>query len=199
MATNKEPDQSSHDQGAQGLAPSGRAPEQSSRARALLNLIEQPGLLETYQVKIGGKSNEELLIELKNHHKIYSSNNARSMLASPKFTTQSQVETVDIITLQVKDLGFTSAPITQELFARAEELGLELAPAETAAYLALQLADNPPSHKFSLAIEPTTVPDGFQEVFNFVPDRDGVRLYPTLAAPSHSWPLEGRVSFRFRK
>ncbi|KKQ17891.1 MAG: hypothetical protein US31_C0014G0027 [Berkelbacteria bacterium GW2011_GWA1_36_9] len=92
------------------------------------------GKIRRSELEIGGKSAQELEQELK-ENKINISPYAQDMLdkmfQSEEFKTlQSNSETIDLVRLKVRDLGFTQNPTTDQIYATAEELGLELCPAE---------------------------------------------------------------------
>jgi hypothetical protein len=93
-----------------------------------------------------------------------------------KFTTASQAERLDYIVLQVRDLGFTHAPTREELYARAEQWGLEIMPAEAGPLIALQQINNPPKNWFSIGMKPITGLGGGPSVFDVVPRGVGVKL-----------------------
>ena len=82
-------------------------------------------------IEIGGKTAKQLLSELKQAG-IKISGYAKSMLLSRDFVTSKNTEAATLIRLTVADLGFTRSATTDQIYERAQKLGLELCPAETA-------------------------------------------------------------------
>jgi hypothetical protein len=85
--------------------------------------------VEDYSVEIGGKTKEQLESELKDKD-LYINSRTREFLNSNDFQTSSIPEQVDLIRLDVEDLGLPAESKTEEIYAKAQELGLELCPAE---------------------------------------------------------------------
>jgi len=184
--------------------------QQFSIDHVYTNFPETPIVLQS--LEIANLSSQELLQtlkEAKDAGDINISAHTQSMLDNRsefQEPTQSRFESLDnkgetlnLVTLQVKDLGFSSNPTTVELFAKATELGLELCPKETAAYLRLQDTNQPRGDLYYIASE--TVPDsgGDPCVFYCKHGADGLWLYSYWARPVNHWNLSGRVVVRFSK
>ena len=109
-------------------------------------------------------------------------------------------ETVDLVRLRVRDLGFTSAPTTTELFTRARKLGLELCPPETGPYKRLADKDQPLGNWYYVGMEPVSVSDGDPCVFLLGRSEGGLWLYDDgWANPDSQWGLGHEFLFRRRK
>ena len=83
---------------------------------------------------IGGVSKDELATRLGDG--FYISNWAKDIMSKPEFTTLPESTEIYLVRAKIKDLGFTKAPTTTELFARIKEVG-ELCPAEVGPHLRL--------------------------------------------------------------
>ncbi len=171
------------------------------------------GKIARDEVVIGTKDRKELLQAMETRG-INVNSYAREMIESPDFMpTQARLsgiqklfrgetkptpETVDVVRLKVRDLGFTSYPTTTELFAKAEEFGLELCPAEVGPQYRLQHTDQPMGEWFYIGMKPV-VASGYPRVFVLGHDDDGLWLNRSWAKPRDRWFLDIKFVFRFRK
>ena len=171
------------------------------------------GKITRDEVVIGTKDRKELLKAMKEQG-INISSFAQEMIESPDFMpAQSGLsgiqrlfkgerspisEIVDIVRLKVRDFGFTNYPTTTELFAKAEEFGLELCPAEVGPQYRLQQTDQPMDDWFYIGMKPL-VASGFPRVFRLEHDSFGLWLDFRWARPDRSWSLVREFVFRFRK
>jgi len=150
-------------------------------------------------VEIGGKTAQELEKELKDNG-INISDNAQDMLNSPDFNPQAKKEEINTVRLKVFDLGLTSISTTEQIFVRAQELGLELCPAEVGPHQRLIDIDQPLNDWYSIAMEPIADRDGFfLGVFRLYHGAAGLWLYDSWAIPEYRWRPESSFLFRFRK
>ncbi|MFH1608620.1 MAG: hypothetical protein ABH951_01215, partial [Patescibacteria group bacterium] len=109
------------------------------------------GKIQKYEVEIGGKTKDELKKEIK--EKFTLGSYAESMMDNPDFIVLKNKEKINTVRLKVSDLGFYSGnPTTDEIYKKAEELGLELCPAETGPHLRLELTDQPLGDYFRVAM-----------------------------------------------
>lgn len=108
-------------------------------------------------------------------------------------------EKLNLVRLHVRDLGFTSAPITTELFERVQELGLEFCPPETGPYKLLADKDQPLENWYYVGMEPVTVSGGDPGVFWLGRRGDGLWLSYGWADPGSRWGLGREFLFRRRK
>lgn len=171
------------------------------------------GKITRDEVVIGTKDRKELLEAMKKQG-INISSYAREMIESPDFMpTQSGLggikrllkgerspitETVDIVRLKVRNFGFTNFPTTTELFAKAEEFGLELCPAEVGPQYRLQQTDQPMEDWFYIGMKPL-VASGDPSVFKLAHAGHGLWLSLDWAGPDYLWRLDDEFVFRFRK
>lgn len=149
-------------------------------------------------LEIGGKSSKQLEAELK-EKKVNVSEYGQDMLRSKDFTTLKNPEQIKLVRLKVRDLGFKDGATTQEIYAKAEELGLELCPAEVGPNLRLQYTDQPLGEWFYIAMKQISGRDGLPSVFRLGRYGDGLWLDDSWALPADGWfPGPGFV-FRLRK
>ncbi len=150
-------------------------------------------------VTIGGKTVEELLVELKKQ-KINISPDAESMLKSDKFIVSERSENFTLVRLKVRDLGFTREPTTDEIYAKAKSLGLELCPAEVGPHLRLQYQDQPLGEWFYVAMKQLIARGVIPSVFELGRDDDGLWLRSSpWADPGSHWNLGSEFVFALRK
>ena len=159
------------------------------------------------QITSGGKTAKQLEAEL-NRANIQISPYAQQMLRNKKeFITSKESEQIDLVRLKVKDL-FPNAkenPTTDDLYQKAEELGLELCPAEVGpAYrLAYQekgelKKDQPMGEWIRIAMKQIPDPDRDPSVFDLVRGAGGVWLSSGWTGPTGRWPPTGEFVFRLQ-
>lgn len=103
------------------------------------------GRIERAEMTIGRKTKEDIIQELyqrakldNSEEKIYFTGYAQSLMDNPEFTITEKLEQIDLVRLKVRDLGFLKGAAVQEIYAKAEELGLELCPPEVGPSLRLE-------------------------------------------------------------
>jgi hypothetical protein len=176
----------------------------------ILTLLEQYNIEHIYtsfpegkirreSLEIGGRTPKELEKAINDHPDMDMSSYSRSMMHHKKFTTLDNLETIHLVLLRVRDLGFTSAPTTTELFKRAEELGFELCPAETGPVYRLSHPDQPMNDWFYVGMDPILASVGRPDVFYVDHGERGLWLYDSWTEPDHHWPLDYQFVFRLRK
>lgn len=150
--------------------------------------------IQRYEITIGGKSKEELEKERQ----------AKNIKISPyaqdifnKMEMSRQKEETKLIRLTVKDLGFSNGATTDQIYQKAEELGLELCPPETGPLLRLQ---EPIINEYSIiGMKQIADRDGAPIVFNL--DRYGGDFWLNYnwAKPDRKWYSYSHFVFRLRK
>jgi hypothetical protein len=169
------------------------------------------GTVEVGLMTIGEKTKAELIKELEvrtklddsNENKIYISDNAKFMYNSSAFEVLKKPEEINLIRLTVKDLGFTKNATTDQIYQRAEELGLELCPPEVGLYLRLNFSkafkrEQPISDYPRVAMKQIIGSDGYPDVFYVDRDGDGERwLHGYWARPTDEWTPTRVFVFRF--
>ena len=153
------------------------------------------GKIQKYHTEIGGKTKNQLKTELQ-EKKIYVSDWANQLLESKDFTILKSAETVDLIRLIVKDLGFPNGATTDEIYKKATKLGLELCPAEVGPHLRLSHSG---SDWMYIAMRQITDRDGSPKVFSLNRNNAVLRLYGSIAKPSSWWNSYDQFVFLLRK
>jgi len=153
------------------------------------------GKIQTYNLEIGGKSKEEVVQELKENN-INISDYAKDMLEKVEFSATK--ENANLVRLRVEGLGFPNGATTDEIYAKAEELGLELCPAETGPLLRLDL-DQALGEYYRIAMKQITDRDGDPGVFDLSRGEDGLWLGRSWVEPGRWWIADNCFVFRFRK
>ncbi len=146
-------------------------------------------------VKIGSKDVKQLEINLiKSGVKI--SENAKSIMQHPEFSPQKKAEEAGLIRLTVEDLGFSKGSTIAEIYKKAEELGLELCPAEVGPQYRLSYATQPMNEYLYVAMKTISDPDGNPNAFYLYRDVDGLQLKCSRAKPNDQ--RGPRIQFVFR-
>jgi hypothetical protein len=149
-------------------------------------------------VDIGGTSKEEILRQLK-EKQINISVYARDMLDSRDFTTGRETEAADLVRLTVESLGFPKGATTKEIYERAEELGLELCPAEVGPQYRLKYANQPMNEWLRIGMKQIVGRDGRPDVFRLARFGDGLWLNGRWTKPDSGWDPDDEFAFRLRK
>lgn len=156
------------------------------------------GKIRRETIEIGGKTAKELESELKKE-KINISDYAQDMLRSKDFATSKKLEETQLVRLKVSDLGFERGATTEEIYKKAEELGLDLCPAEVGPHYSLKYKDQPLNEWFWIAMKQISDRRRNPSVFSLVRDDDGLWLSSSWAGPADEWDSDDEFVFRFRK
>jgi hypothetical protein len=149
-------------------------------------------------IEIGGKSRDQLIEEL-DAAGIQISQYALEMLRSQDFRPDKKSETANLIRLTVGDLGFQNGATTDQIYARAQELGLELCPPDTGPNYRLKYLNQPMGEYIYIGMKQITDRDGDPFVFNLVRGDEGLWLCRNWAKPGHFWASDYEFVFRLRK
>ena len=156
-------------------------------------------IIRREKAEIGGKSPEQLQNEMEQAG-IKISSYAKEMMESSDFTTLKNPEDINLIQLSVADLGIDkSHPTTDEIYARIEELGLELCPAELGPHYRLQNLDQPAGDWRYVGMKQITGAGGRPGVFGLGRVGGGLWLGGSWASPGDRWSSESQFLFRLRK
>lgn len=152
------------------------------------------GMIKKMEAEIGGKSKNELIKEFK-EKKINISDYAKQMMDSKDFVISKKQKHLDLIRLTVKVLGFSEGATTDQIYKKAEELGLELCPAETGPNLRLQ---NPTTDYMVIAMKQIAGRDGNPYVFDLGRVVGGLWLDSVWADPTDGWHASYEFVFSLR-
>ncbi len=149
-------------------------------------------------VEIGGKPKEQFISEMEASG-INIDFHAKSMMDNPDFVVGSSREETKLVRLTVADLGFKTSATTDQIYERAQALGLELCPPDTGPNYRLQYKDQPLGESVRIGMKQITDSDGNPRVFGLERDDGGLWLDGYWAKPDGGWyPGHGFV-FRLRK
>lgn len=148
-------------------------------------------------IEIGGKSAEQLISEIEAAG-INISNYAKSMLRNPEFVPGGREEAT-LIRLTVADLGFKTSATTDQIYERAQALGLELCPPDTGPNYRLKYRNQPLNEWFYIGMKQITDSFGYPYVFLLGRCGGGLWLRGFWAKPSFYCFLVSRLVFRLRK
>ncbi len=152
-----------------------------------------------YNIEIGGQSEKQLEIALERAG-MKISDYALHMMKQKELKTAKDPEQIDLVRLTVGDLfNDQKAHTTDDLYKKAEELGLELCPAEVGPHLRLQLKDQPMGEWFCIAMKQISVPGGSPDIFDLLRVGDGMWLSNDWANPASEWDPRYEFVFRLRK
>ncbi|MEI7792824.1 MAG: hypothetical protein WCI57_05050 [Candidatus Berkelbacteria bacterium] len=167
------------------------------------------GKISRGEVEIGGLDKDQLQLKLNKVCKrangetnisSYAQDMLDKMYESEEFKKFAQnPENIQTVRLKVGDLGFTSNPTTDQIYARAKELGLDLCPDELAPYQRLKDADQPMNNWYSIAMKQFTDRDGYPDVFRLGHNDDGLWLDSAWTDPTGEWNLGRELVFRLRQ
>lgn len=149
-------------------------------------------------LEIGGKIAVELVKEL-DAKKIIISDHALDLLLSEYFTVSKFKEQIDLVRLTVKDLGFPNEATTEEIYKKAEELGLELCPAEVGPNLQLKYSDQPLNERVRIAMKQISARPDSPSVFYLVRSASGLQLDADWVESDDPWHFGSVFVFALRK
>ncbi len=151
---------------------------------------------------IGGQSKQAFLDELKEKEDskaIKISEYGKSMLGNKDFKVSKTPENLKLVRLKVRDLGFIGAATTEQVYRRAQELGLELCPPEVGPRLRLQYTNQPLNEWFLIGMKQIAGSGGRPNVFGLDRSAGGLWLDGRWAKPQHGWGPGREFVFRLRK
>lgn len=125
---------------------------------------------------------------------MYLSGYGKDILYKTKFSKEAQK--YELVRFTVAQLGFPNGTTTQEIYDKAEKLGLELCPAEVGPHLRLQY---PGKDYFWIAMKQLTDRGGVPFVFYLNALSGQLELDGSYAKPSERWHSVDEFVFRFRK
>jgi len=136
----------------------------------------------------------EVAIQTLEDKNVYLSSYGKDILEQTEFS--SEQETYDLVRFTVEQLGFPEEATTDEIYAKAEELGLELCPAEVGPQLRLQ---NTSKEWMLIAMKQITGRNGNPYVFNLNHRGGQPRLNGNNVRPAYRWNSHNEFVFRYRK
>ncbi|MDQ3008167.1 MAG: hypothetical protein M3Q81_01070 [bacterium] len=150
------------------------------------------------EIWIGGMTKEQLTQKL-NNAEAKLSFHAKEMMKNPEFTTLPEAQKIRLVKLKLSQLGLSGYPTTDQVYKKAQELGLELCPAEVGPQYRLQYADQPMGEWFCVGMKQITDSRGSPDVFRLVRDEDGLWLDEYWAKPDDEWIPDYECVFSLRR
>jgi hypothetical protein len=96
----------------------------------------------TRTIQVGGRTGEELLRDL-SEAGVNLNEHAKTLLLSDHFTATNPPQTVDLLLITVRDLGFADGATLPEILQQAQNSGLKSGPIDLAPHFRLQYLDQP--------------------------------------------------------
>ena len=96
-------------------------------------------------------------------------------------------QSLDLVVLSVKELGFPQGAQLKDIYEAAKNLGLDLCPAEVGPQLRLQYPDQPNGEWLVIAMEPIKDSDGDLSLFHVKHIDDDRWLSAYYGEPGHFW------------
>jgi hypothetical protein len=120
---------------------------------------------------------------------------AQEILARPAFTLRTARTEVELITVSAAELGFQADTVSlADIYARAQQLGFGLAPAEVAPQLRLQYFDQPMG-EFLIGMEPIKTWKGEPVILTVANGGAGLVLIGQDGSPHAKIPVASRFLF----
>ena len=116
-------------------------------------------------------------------------------MGNKDFKPLKKAEKLDLVVLSVEDLGFPKGATRQEIYDKAQELGLEIVPAEVGPQLRLQYEDQPMNEYLLIGSEPLAASSGNLFVFSVDHPDDGRWLDSSHGNPDNHWNSSHRWVF----
>lgn len=118
------------------------------------------------------------------------------IMQSKDFATLKSPEQMSLVHLNVHKLGFKSNVTSEQIYGRAQELGLELCPPEVGPYKRLLDTDRPIGERYLIAMKQITTLDGQQYIFGLDHNRYGLWLETVYDFYRHNWSPATKFVFR---
>jgi hypothetical protein len=156
------------------------------------------GKIRSQSIEIGGKTKEQLRIEMEQAGVTVSSY-AEEMMKILYFTTLPVAQMLDTVRLKVGDLGLSGYPTTDQVYRKAEKLGLELCPAEVGPHMRLATKDQPLGDYYWIGMKQITDSRGTPHIFGPGRGGGGLWLDGYWAGPGREWNPLSVFVFSLRK
>ena len=122
------------------------------------------------------------------------------ILGKLAFTVSKTEAEVELVNVSVAELGFKDYATRVDIYKRANELGLDLCPAEVGPQLRLQYKDQPKGERCIIGMEPITGSGGNLRIFVVEHSFDGKHLlFGNIGIPDIFWNGLSRWVFLRRK
>ncbi len=149
----------------------------------------------TYDLTTDPKITDHLTVELSLKAKgVFVSDYAQDLLQKTEFSHEGK--TYNLVQFAVAELGFPKDATTDEIYKKAEELGLDLCPAEVGPQLRLKYQG---TNWKLIAMKQIANRDGDPNVFSLFADATELELYARMVLPTGRWDPDDQFVFCSRK
>jgi len=121
------------------------------------------------------------------------------LLKSPDFATLPDERTISLVRTTVSAMGLKGNPTTDQIYKKADELRLDLCPAEVGPHLRLAYKDQPMNEWLSIGMKHIAGRYGDPGVFDVGRDDDGSWLDARWVLPADQWDPTDQLVFSPRK
>lgn len=164
-------------------------------AEVLREPMVKPTLSVFRTIKLGTCADLTALKVAVNEAGCHISDYANDLLNHRDFSIVAEETEVDLVVASVAELGFEDGATYADICAKAQELGLELCPAEVGPQLRLQYTDQPNGEWLRVAMEAMTDRDGNRCIFLIERDDDELWLIWDDGSPDDFWRADGPFVF----
>ena len=127
------------------------------------------------------------------------SSEANGILGNPAFTVAVKKIRIDLVIKSVGEIGFKGGATRKQIYGRANELGLDLCPAEVGPQLRLQYKDQPEGERLIVAMNPIADSGGALLLFLVERHASGLLLLSYYDSPGDLWGAGNRFVFARRR
>ena len=120
---------------------------------------------------------------------------ANDILGKSTFKVVAEETEIDLVVISVTELGFKKGATREDIYKRAQELGLEMCPPEVGPQLRLQYKDQPNGEWLIIGMEPITDSDDDLRVFDVGCNDSGLWLRSRWSGPGGFWHPDDRWVF----
>lgn len=172
-------------------------PQEFAKSEVSTALRLPEGAMQLPDLTIGGKTPQQLEEALASGG-FRVSDYARDLLRSRDFTTLPEEQVLKLARIKVSDLGLTGNLTTDEVYTKAQSLGLELCPAEVGPQLRLAYKQ-PLNEWLYIGMPQITDSNGHPNVFRLDRRGDGSWLHGGWARSDSQWRPKSEFVFSVGK
>ncbi len=155
-------------------------------------------------VEVGGRTAEQLIAEMETAH-IHINKYAKYILENPQFIPGKNRDRVTLIQLTVEELGFKTTATTEQIYERAQSLGLKLCPIDTGPSYRIKYKLQPPNDldgRIYIAMKQVVDnndSENYEHIFNLANLDEGLELRTAVAHPHKEWDPISKFIFLLPK
>ncbi len=153
------------------------------------------GYIKKNQIKIGGKSKNKLIENLKKNGVVITSW-AKDLFESKDFSVSAKIEKITLVRLKIKDLGLKINLTTENIYREAKKIGLDTCPTETALHTE---SLNINGSCILIATKLLTDRFGDCDLFSLYDDNGILKLSGESATSKRVWDLDDKFIFSIKR